>query len=227
MNTGQDWMKSNHEELLVQGSMTTNYLESHMTDFGIAGKSAKWVTDEYIPKFQTFGDAFNEWRDPSARTKTKIAALKIAEKQYRTAYRELYTGYLKGNMNVTDADLVTMGLPARSEHKHTPVPAPTSRPAIKVNPDGVRRLKVLFHDNYTLKTAKPHGVVGAVLRWVISPTPPANISDLTNSALDTKTPYLLNFEEDQRGKTVYLAAAWQNTKGELGSWSEIVNAIVP
>jgi hypothetical protein len=33
----------------------------------------------------------------------------------------------------------------------------------------------------------------------------------------SKTPHTLNFTEEERGKTVYIAAAWQNERGNLGA----------
>jgi hypothetical protein len=35
------------------------------------------------------------------------------------------------------------------------------------------------------------------------------------------------FENDQRGKTVYFALRWENTRGEKGPWSAIQIAIIP
>ncbi|MDR3329013.1 MAG: hypothetical protein LBS63_02745, partial [Prevotellaceae bacterium] len=44
----------------------------------------------------------------------------------------------------------------------------------------------------------------------------SNILKLPNSALDTASPYTLDFTEAQRGKWVYACLAWQNPKGEKG-----------
>jgi hypothetical protein len=35
------------------------------------------------------------------------------------------------------------------------------------------------------------------------------------------------FEEEERGSTVYIAAAWQNERGNIGAWSEILSAVIP
>jgi hypothetical protein len=43
----------------------------------------------------------------------------------------------------------------------------------------------------------------------------------------SRTPHALEFDESERGKTVYIALAWQNERGILGRWSEYKNAIVP
>jgi hypothetical protein len=57
--------------------------------------------------------------------------------------------------------------------------------------------------------------------------PPADISALSRSVLATRTPHILEFTEEERAKTVYIAVCWQNEKGERGPFSEIESAIVP
>jgi hypothetical protein len=43
----------------------------------------------------------------------------------------------------------------------------------------------------------------------------------------SKTPHALEFTEEERGKTVYIAATWQNERGIIGNWSEIQSAVIP
>jgi len=43
----------------------------------------------------------------------------------------------------------------------------------------------------------------------------------------SRTPFPLHFEESERGKTVYIALAWQNERGITGQWSEYKTAIIP
>ncbi|MDR0695132.1 MAG: hypothetical protein LBF81_07535, partial [Prevotellaceae bacterium] len=57
--------------------------------------------------------------------------------------------------------------------------------------------------------------------------PPAGVSALARNVLATRTPYILEFTDEERGKTVYVAICWQNEKGEKGPWSEIESAIIP
>jgi hypothetical protein len=40
---------------------------------------------------------------------------------------------------------------------------------------------------------------------------------MTHSAVNTHSPCTFIFEHDQRGKTVYFALRWENTRGEKGS----------
>jgi hypothetical protein len=59
---------------------------------------------------------------------------------------------------------------------------------------------------------KPAGQHGAEIRWAMR---------------DTHMPLTFEFDESDRGKTVYFCLGWENTRGEKGPWSEIQSAIVP
>jgi hypothetical protein len=58
-------------------------------------------------------------------------------------------------------------------------------------------------------------------------TPPDSLKDLVNSSFDTHTSFTFEFRGDERGKTVYFCLRWENTRGQKGPWSKIVNAIIP
>jgi hypothetical protein len=154
----------------------------------------------------------------------------VAEKN---AARTTLIGRIRGLVNfrlknpvITDAQRIAMGLHV---HDTTPttIPAPTTRPELSIEVLDVRRLKVVFHDMGSTSKAKPYGVNGAVIVYATLDTPPVSPTALTHSVLATHTPFTLEFTEEERGKTVYLAICWQNEKGEKGPWSEIESAIVP
>ena len=66
-----------------------------------------------------------------------------------------------------------------------------------------------------------------MIAYAVLDAPPADQDALTRTALATRTPHVLEFTEEERGKTVYVAICWQNEKGQRGPWSEIESAIVP
>ena len=84
-----------------------------------------------------------------------------------------------------------------------------------------------FFDSANEARAKPAGQHGAEILWAILDAPPAHLGDLVHSAFDTHSPYTLSFDESERGKTVYFALCWENTRGEKGPYSPIESAIVP
>jgi hypothetical protein len=70
-------------------------------------------------------------------------------------------------------------------------------------------------------------VHGAEILYEIRDEPPATAEDLRHSSFATKTRMVYTFTEAERGKKVYFAARWENTRGEKGPWSDVVSAIIP
>jgi hypothetical protein len=134
---------------------------------------------------------------------------------------------LKDNPAVTDDDLNHMGLPTRSSGRH-PAPVATEAPDADVETSTIAHLTIhFFEKGSNHKKGKPAGQHGAEIRWAMLDTPPARWDELVHSEIDTNSPFTLQFENDQRGKTVYYALRWENTRGEKGPWSEIQSAIIP
>ena len=127
---------------------------------------------------------------------------------------------------VTDGDRVNMNIPNRSpvRTQHHEV---TEVVEFELILSHIRQIRVNFHVKGHINMAKPKGYDGAVLIWDVLDTPPQRPEDLTHHTMASRTPYTLLFDETQRGKTVYIAAAWQNNRGNIGVWSEIQTAIIP
>jgi hypothetical protein len=71
-------------------------------------------------------------------------------------------------------------------------------------------------------------VHGIEVRWAILDHPPTGINELINSAFDTKSPLILEFNEEDRGKRVYMVGRWEiEREGIKGDFGEIVPAIIP
>jgi hypothetical protein len=223
-------LQSNHEALFNQGTQTTSYLaiEANKERMGITGVHATWYAGTFIPKWDAFGGAYNKWLNPATRNQLINVTLRDTQTALNPVYRQLYTGMLKVNPNVTDDDLLAMGLPARKVGKRGPIPAPTTHPDYTLETGTMRQVTVRFYDHDSANKAKPRGVGGAVIRWgILDAAPAEGVSDLPNSVLDTASPHTLKFTESQRGKTVYVCLAWQNSKGEMGPWGKVESAIIP
>ena len=63
--------------------------------------------------------------------------------------------------------------------------------------------------------------------WDVLDDPPADPDHLNRHTMASRTPHTLEFPEEERGKTVYVALAWQNERGITGRWSDIKSAVVP
>jgi len=127
---------------------------------------------------------------------------------------------------VTNSDRVEMGIPNHDTIRtdHTVV---TEKVDYVIHLRNIRELLIDFWIQGESHKAKPQGYDGAVIIWGILDAPPASTEDLMHHSMASRTPFPLHFEETERGKTVYIAAAWQNERGIIGQWSEFKNAIVP
>jgi hypothetical protein len=196
---------------------------------GVAVNASTWgIPPDEVANLQTADAAFatlHAQADSPAKNAIIVAEKNTAREVLKEKIRELAGFWLK-NPIITDAQRIALGLHV---HDTTPsnIPAPKSRPELDIDVLDFRRLKVLFHDMGSDSKAKPYGVNGAVVAYAVLDAPPADPAALTRTALATRTPYILEFTEEERGKMVYVAICWQNEKGEKGPWSEIESAIVP
>jgi hypothetical protein len=69
--------------------------------------------------------------------------------------------------------------------------------------------------------------VGIELACGVLPSPPANEKELTRFESTTRSPVVLNFREEDRGKTVYIVGRWTGRGQTAGPWSGIISAIIP
>jgi hypothetical protein len=130
------------------------------------------------------------------------------------------------NSQVSDADRRTMGLPV---YDRTPTHARV--PATRTEMDIVfsQILKHILHvrDSESKSAGKPPHVIGFELwRRVGGDTEPT-FDEMQLVELATRSPHTLEYPSADRGKLVWYASRWVNTRGEKGPWSEIVSAIVP
>jgi hypothetical protein len=189
------------------------------------GLNANWMTNVLLPAKKEWVQKWDDYENPATRTPVITFAKREARNKYEALLRVLVSN-LQSNTLVSDDDRKAMGIVIRPK-THKPTPAPASYPGFTIDTSIIRCLILYFFDIVSKARAKPHGVHGAEIRWAILDAPPTHIDELINSGFDTRSPFTLEFDESQRGKTVYFCLRWENTTGEKGPWSEIVSAIIP
>jgi hypothetical protein len=188
------------------------------------------IPPEVIPALMfvlaTWQEKFALAEHVDTRTKTTVTGKDIARKALETKVREIVREYLTANHLVTDEDRTSMGLPIHKTSR-TPAPVQTDAPESNTVLNTIRCVEIHFRKMGSKSNAKPAHVYGAELKYVIAATKPVDVSDLTNSIIDTASPVNLTFKEEERGKTVYYCLCWVNTRGEKGPYSSIESAIIP
>jgi hypothetical protein len=208
-----DYIPIKDEAFLDWADNLYNYALNHFTSWNIPSPQ-----DQLGPLLTAYQTAFQTALNLN-RDKVDVLAKNALKKEIRIYVR----AYLINNPAVTDEDKTAMGLPV---HKttHTPVSVPTTAPQLFINTGTRRRFTITYQDEGSDRRGKPHGVHGVEVRWAILEHPPAVISELVNSAFDTKPPLTIDFEEHERGKKVFLCGRWEiqreGAKGLFGAIEE-------
>jgi hypothetical protein len=87
------------------------------------------------------------------------------------------------------------------------------------------RHTIEFPDEST-PTPRPAGVMGAEIWVKIDGPPPVDPGELTFLAVDTRTPYVTEFDGADGGKTAHYMLRWINSRAETGPWSQTVSATI-
>jgi hypothetical protein len=218
-----DYLPNSDQGLLGWINKFLKYLMSRLTKFNYP----KADYDELDQERNVYAQKLEVSKESATRTSVNVKEKNTAKKVLKTHIRKSVGEYLIRNHLLTDADRDMLGLPV---HKTTRTPAPVaeSYPDFDIDSSMLRCLIIHFFErDSNHKRAKPPGQHGAEIRWAISDTPIVKVKELTNSSFDTRTPFTLEFEGDERGKMVYFCLRWENTRGEKGHWSPIQSAIIP
>ena len=222
------WMERNHTKFHDQVKRTVEYLLVNRAALGFAANTlpGEWLDKVFVPAYLVYDGLYKAWEDPATRTRPDMQMLENGEKEFRVLYRQLY-GTLKAATYVDDNALMHMGLPARGTNSREPSPIATEPPTVRVILDRVRTLVIEFGNAATGKRRKPRGQHGSECIYVISDHPVTSLDELIHSTFDTDSPLVLEFREEDRGKIVYFALRWENTRGEKGPFSVIFSAMIP
>ncbi|EIQ01567.1 hypothetical protein OpiT1DRAFT_00138 [Opitutaceae bacterium TAV1] len=220
-----DYIPSGDERFHSWQETFMAYLIERLAAYGL-------TTEEY----DTLAAPQAEWRtawevanNPATRTSPATLAKDNARNAYEHTLRAFVRRYLNENPAVTGPEREKLGLPVYKTER-TPVPVPTEAPSFEVDTSQIRELHIHYHPAGAKRDgAKPFGVHGVELRWAILDAPPSDDieTDLLHSSFDTRSPIVLTFKEGQRGKTVYFALRWENTRGDKGPWGDIGSSIIP
>jgi hypothetical protein len=224
MSSGKDFIPSNDAQFNEWQSTLMQYL-------GATGLMVKWNIPQvdyeslFAPQ-AAWTISFNAYVPAGSRSPAVIMAKNEDRKAYEAVLRTFIRSFITTNPLVLDLDRLKMGLPVHKTTR-TPAPDPTTVPEATITLPSPAVVEIHFQDSGAEHKKKPDGVHGVEIGWAILDTIPTRWDELIHSSFDTHTPLRLTFENDRRGKTLYYALRWENTRGVKGPWSEIYNIIIP
>lgn len=163
-------------------------------------------------------------QNPAVRTKTITDSKNTLRGLLEDDIRIIVDDIPKSVLTQTDRDTLNIAAPSSGG---TATPVPNSKPVGSV--DNGQRLQhtISFVDaNTPTSRAKPEGVRGCQIWIKIGGVAPVDASELTFIATDTKSPYVLQFDGADATKNAFYWLRWENTRGEVGPWSDVVMATI-
>ena len=175
---------------------------------------------------------FTTWEtDYDAHVAEQATASSLVEKKddsrkfLEEKVREL-TNLMQASTTVTDEQKAALQITIRKTTK-TPVAVPTTRPVGIVDNSNRLEHSIKFFDEETPNSIKkPDGVRGCEVWHKIDGPPPADASELTYVATDTRTPYIVHYDGSDAGKMAHYWLRWINKRDETGPWSETVSVTI-
>jgi hypothetical protein len=126
---------------------------------------------------------------------------------------------------VSDAERAALGITVRQEP--SPIGPPTTSPICTIECGARLQQTLRFVDSATpTRKAKPQGAIGVEIWNKVGTAPPAGEADLRFVAVDTNSPYVMNFDSADGGKTNYVWMRWVSPTGERGPWGEQAQATI-
>ncbi|GHU53188.1 hypothetical protein FACS1894200_13770 [Spirochaetia bacterium] len=216
-----DFFPRRDAELLEWGKNFAAVVAENVTQWNISPTVSSDLTAE-ITAYRT---AYELAKGENG-TKALIIDKNDAREAMKTEIRSFKNKFIDYNDLVTNADRQRLGLPPR-DHKLTPQPPPASRPILQVLPTNNRQHKATALNQTSGKKTKPNDADWVQFVSEIRDTPPDTAGDLRHSISSHKVVRVFNYREADRGKKVFYAACYKNAKGDEGSWSDIIEAIIP
>lgn len=217
-----DYIPQNDADMNVWQGNLVEIIEPNLTAWGILAEDFATLKSKKTVWDTTYAKASNKQN----RTAADVLAKDEAANDYKKTIRSFVAQWLASNNKVTDVDRTRMGLTVKSGTR-TAVPVPTTSPVGSVDFSIRLQHTINFSDEASPRSkAKPAGVHGCEIYMKVDGEAPKDASELTYVVTDTATPYVVKFDGNKAGKTVYYWLRWVNTRGETGPWSIAVSAMV-
>ncbi|MDR2496308.1 MAG: hypothetical protein LBD21_04195 [Tannerellaceae bacterium] len=233
-----DWLPQSHGACHALINQAWKYLDNTEIrarfGFGIEtvynpaiNSPSHWLDNVFKPRLDEYNEVYGEWINQEIRTIVISAKFFRVEGELRTLFRQLYSGFVKGNIFIQEEDLEAMGFP-KHRTARTEVPVPKGVPEMELHTPTTLVLIVSYHNQGAHGTARPDGVAFMEFRYAIRTKDDRQPSyeELTLSLYDTSSPIKLTFKSVDRGKYIYCAGRWINSRGKPGDWSYIYSRIV-
>lgn len=137
---------------------------------------------------------------------------------------------LQASGDVDNSERAALGITVPDTIRTTAVGGISTRPIGAVDTSQRLRHEIRFTDEATpTSRAKPAGIMGCEI-WVkvaaVGEAAPSSADELSFISMDTASPYIVEYDGKDGGKTAHYMLRWVKTSGEKGPWSETISATI-
>jgi len=216
----RDLQRFSDRDLVAQTTLFSDAVTGNPTDYGLTAADATAMASAITELDNSLNllDAARSAEDAALENKkaARQALITLARTQF---------GVARAKPGILNETLEKANLDAYDTTK-TDSPAPGSVPLGMVELAKLRHI-ISFRDSATPDSeGKPGGVLGCEIWVKLDGDPPADEKECTFLALDTGSPYTVNYPGTDGKKNAHYLLRWVSKGGEKGPWSEVVSATI-
>ncbi len=202
-----------------------SYANAHLVELGIGPPDMIPIVAGQTDFDAKMSDNVTAQQAAQSARQAKDASCDTLESAIRQLVRQL-----QASPDVDDSERATLGITIPDTVRTSAVGDIMTRPVGMVDTSQRLRHEIRFVDEATpTRRAKPAGVMGCEI-WVkvaaAGEAPPVGADDLSFVSMDTASPYVVEYDGADGGKTAHYMLRWVKSSGEKGPWSETVSATI-
>jgi hypothetical protein len=160
------------------------------------------------------------------KTAEKRLAKDEAKEEGVDAMRDFANDSVRFNKKMTDPDKMHLGVHIKDK-TYTTHPAPASQPtteALSTKNHFEHLVRATNRD--TGDASKPPDAHGVCFAWQVGGEKPTKGEHLPKTKSQRGASHVVVHDEEDKGKTAYYATCYTNDKGDRGTWSPVVEAVI-
>lgn len=216
-----DYIPDGDADAIAEGKVRVDYAKTKFASLNL-DEADVTPLETALAAFET---AFNANVAAQAQAESAVQDKETKRKAWEILDRA-FNGRMQSDLGVTNEDRAAMLLNVKDDTLTTAALVET-HPVGQADTSQKLRHIISWRDSATpTSKAKPNGVWGCEIYYKTGGDAPVDYKECEPAGIDRTTPYLLEFEGADAGKTVWYLLRWIMNSGEKGAWSPHFSATV-
>ena len=220
-----DYIPGSDTEFLAWATNFASYAGAHLADLGIDAADIAPIASGRTDFYTTMHENLTAQQAAQSARQAKDASRDALESLIRQLVRQL-----QASGDVDNSERAALGITVPDTIRTASAGGIDTRPIGSVDTSQRLRHEIRFSDEATpTSRAKPAGIMGCEIWVKVAPTgeaAPTNADELSFISMDTASPYIVEYDGKDGGKTAHYMLRWVKTSGDKGPWSETISATI-